>query len=94
VAKPPAEISFYLKMLKVLERKKIPKHVTETPAEFAHRVGSREVTLSSWLERITSLYYRVRFGNIPLTLAEAEEAQRIMRDLKKSFSYPAASMKR
>jgi hypothetical protein len=94
VAKPPAEISFYLKMLKVLERKKIPKQATETPAEFARRVGSREVILSSWLERITSLYYRVRFGRIPLTLAEAEEAQKIMRDLKKSFSYPYASMKR
>jgi protein-glutamine gamma-glutamyltransferase len=82
-AKLPAEILFYLKMLKILEKKKIPKQETETPLEFADRVGKRETAISPSLERITSLYYRVRFGRIPLTPHEEEEAGKIIRDLKK-----------
>ena len=81
--KLPPEISFYLMMLKILEKKKIPKRATETPAEFADRVGRVETTLSPLLERITSLYYRVRFGQIPLTPHEEQETGEIIRDLKK-----------
>jgi protein-glutamine gamma-glutamyltransferase len=81
--KLPAEISFYLMMLKILEKKKMPKLATETPAEFADRVGKAEATISPSLERITSLYYRVRFGQFPLTPHEEEEAGEIIRDLKK-----------
>jgi transglutaminase-like putative cysteine protease len=81
--KLPAEISFYLMMLKILEKKKMPKLATETPAEFADRVGKAVATISPSLERITSLYYRVRFGQLPLTPHEEDEAGEIIRDLKK-----------
>ena len=81
--KLPAEISFYLMMLKILEKKKMPKLATETPAEFADRVGKAVATISPSLERITSLYYRVRFGQLPLTPHEEDEAGEIIKDLKK-----------
>jgi len=81
--KLPAEISFYLMMLKILEKKKIPKQATETPWEFADRVGKTRAMISPALERITALYYRVRFGQVPLTPHEEEEAGEIIRDLKK-----------
>jgi hypothetical protein len=87
------EISFYLRMLKIFEKKNIPKRASETPYEFANRVGQEEDSLSPLLERITSLYYRVRFGQIPLTRREEEETGEIMRDLKKkrpSFPSPTA----
>jgi hypothetical protein len=89
----PPEISFYLKMLKIFDKQKTPKRETETPSEFAHRVGRGSGDLTPWLEKITSLYYRVRFGQIPLTPHEAEETGKIIRDLKKRFSSSSASVK-
>ena len=89
--KPPLEISFYLNMLKILNKKKFTKRASETPAEFAKRVNSVESPLSPWIERITSLYYKVRFGRIPLTPYEEEETEEIIRDLRKRFSSPSAS---
>lgn len=91
--KLPPEISFYLKMLKILYKKKITKRASETPAEFAKKVSSAGTPLAPWIERITSLYYRVRFGRIPLTPHEEEEAGEIIRDLRKRFSSPSASVK-
>jgi hypothetical protein len=81
--KLPAEIFFYLTMLKILEKKKIPKQATETPLEFADRVGKTAAMISPSLERITALYYRVRFGLIPLTPHEDQEVGEIIRNLKK-----------
>jgi len=74
-------------MLKVLKKKKIPKRATETPAEFVQRAQQEGGDLLSSLERITTLYYRVRFGQIPLTPYEEEETRVIIRDLKKRFSF-------
>jgi hypothetical protein len=82
--KLPAGIAFYVMMLKILEKKKLPKQATETPWEFADRAGEVAATISPSLERVTSLYYRVRFGMIPLTPHEEQEVGEIMRDLKKS----------
>jgi hypothetical protein len=86
MGKLPPEISFYLKMLKIFDKKKIPKRASETPSEFANRVVREKGNLSPWLERITSLYYRVRFGQIPLTPHEEEKTGEFIRDLKKKFS--------
>jgi hypothetical protein len=84
----PSEISFYIKMLKILAKKKISKGACETPAEFANRVSQVRGSLSPWLEKLTSLYYRVRFGRIPLTPSEEVEAWEIIRVLKKKELSP------
>jgi hypothetical protein len=89
--KLPVHISFYLKTLKILERKKITKQATETPLEFADRVGRLERTLSPSLERITSLYYRVRFGGVPLTPHEEQETGAIIKDLKRMVFLSSAT---
>jgi len=81
--KLPADISFYLLMLKILEKKKIPKQATETPWEFADRVGKTVTMISPSLERVTSLYYRVRFGLVSLTSHEEQEVGELIRDLKR-----------
>jgi len=81
--KPPPEISFYLKALKFLRRKKIRKQENETPGEFAQRVKGGWNALYPSLEKITLLYYRIRFGQIPLTLSEKEEIKKIIRELKR-----------
>jgi hypothetical protein len=91
--KLPSEISFYLKTLKILDKKRIAKRASETPAEFAKRVSSVGTPLSLWIERITSLYYRVRFGRTPLTPYEEEETGEIIRNLRKRFSSPSAARK-
>jgi transglutaminase-like putative cysteine protease len=80
----PAEIYFYVKLLKILEKKKIAKRAEETPAEFAARVGHRHGTISPWLQRVTSLYYQVRFGLIPLSPLEAAEVADIIKALQKT----------
>ncbi|MBN1253698.1 MAG: DUF3488 domain-containing protein [Deltaproteobacteria bacterium] len=85
----PSEISFYLKTLKILERKKIPKRATETPAEFAQRVERERKNLTPFLKRITALYYRVRFGHISLSPHEEKETVLIIRDLQKHLSTPS-----
>jgi hypothetical protein len=91
--KLPSDISFYLKMLQMLDKKKITKRASETPAEFAKRVSSVGSPFSTWIERITSLYYKVRFGHIPLTPPEEEETVEIIQDLRKRFFSPSASVK-
>ncbi len=91
VGKPPPEISFYLKILKVLSKKRIIKQASETPAEFARRVGQQGGDLYPTIARITNLYYRVRFGQIPLTHQEKEEMGKIIRDLKEKVSAPSPS---
>jgi transglutaminase-like putative cysteine protease len=80
----PAEIHFYMKILKILERKKINKRAAETPAEFAARVGHRHRAISPWLQRGTSLYYQVRFGLIPLSPLETAEVADIIKTLQKT----------
>jgi hypothetical protein len=91
--KHPPEISFYIKMLKILDKKKFTKYSSETPAEFSKRVNIAGSPLSPWIERITSLYYKVRFGCMPLTSYEEKETRDIIRNLKKGFSSPSASVK-
>jgi hypothetical protein len=91
--KLPSDISFYLKMLKILDKKRIAKRASETPAEFAKRVSSAGTPLSLWIERITSLYYRVRFGHTPLTPYEEDETGEIIRNLRKRFSSPSVAGK-
>jgi hypothetical protein len=86
IGKPPSEVSFYLKTLKILEREKIPKRATETPAEFAQRVEQERKNLTPLLKRITTLYYRVRFGRISLSPHEEKEIVVIIRDLQKHLS--------
>jgi protein-glutamine gamma-glutamyltransferase len=83
---PPTGVSFYLKTLKILKRKKIPKRATETPAEFARRVGKKQKNITPLLKRITALYYRVRFGYIALTPHEEKEAKLIIREIQKCLS--------
>jgi hypothetical protein len=83
-SRSPSEIYFYLKTLKILEKKKIIKRASETPAEFANRVIQGEDNRARCLQRITSLYYRVRFGLAPLTQYEVGEVQEIIRNLKKT----------
>lgn len=84
---PPAEISFYMMFLRILEKKGISKRSTETPWEFAYRVGRFNKGISQASSRITSLYYSVRFGNVPLTKQEAQEAREIIKNLKKRSSF-------
>ncbi|OGP94628.1 MAG: hypothetical protein A2Z19_05360 [Deltaproteobacteria bacterium RBG_16_54_18] len=84
----PAEIYFYVKLLKILEKKKITKRAGETPAEFAARVGHRHGALFSWLQRVTSLYYQVRFGLIPLSPLETAEVADIIKALQKTSLRP------
>lgn len=84
--KLPREVSFYLKILRALSRRKIVKQENETPAEFARRIGQARGDLYPALEKITHLYYRVRFGHIPLTAQEREEMIKIAKELKQRTS--------
>lgn len=79
---PPPETSFYLKILKIFSKKRIPKRSSETSVEFAQRIRQQRNDLYPTIERITDLYNRVRFGQVPLTPQEKEEIEEMIREIK------------
>jgi len=94
ISKSLPETSFYLKVLKALSKKKIPKRTSETPAEYAQRVGKQWNILYPMLERITNLYYKVRFGEIPLTNQEKEEISGIIASIQERLRHLSPSRER
>lgn len=83
---PPPETSFYLKILRIFSKKRIPKRSSETSVEFAQRIRQRRNDLYPTIERVTDLYNRVRFGQVPLTPQEKEEIEEIIREIKERIS--------
>lgn len=80
--KSPAKLapSYYLELLDLLERKGLKRKAGETPAEFAQRVSP---LLGSPLPvQLTHLYYRTRYGNLPMAPAELESIRRSLRQLR------------
>ncbi len=80
--KRPSQLAptYYLELINVLERKGFERGRGETPGEFAKRV---EPLLGSSLPRqVTQLYYRTRYGNLPMAPSELESVRRGLRELR------------
>jgi transglutaminase-like putative cysteine protease len=72
---------YYLEMLDILNRKGFEKQAAETPHEFVKRIQPEfdppEPTL------ITQLYYRNRFGNVPLRSSDLSQLYSWLKELRR-----------
>ena len=71
---------YYSEMLDLLRRKGFVKRPSETPAEFARRVSG--YLPGPFLGSITELYYRNRFGNLPLDRRELSQIYTSLKQLR------------
>jgi transglutaminase-like putative cysteine protease len=72
---------YYLEMLDLLNRKGFEKRAAETPDEFVKRI--REDFKPPEPALITQLYYRNRFGNIPLRSSDLSDVYGWLRELRR-----------
>jgi len=70
---------YYLEMLDLLNRKGFEKRAAETPNEFVKRIQTDFEPLEPAL--ITQLYYRNRFGNVPLRSSDLSEVYGWLKEL-------------
>ncbi|MBI4830172.1 MAG: transglutaminase domain-containing protein, partial [Candidatus Lindowbacteria bacterium] len=75
---------FYERMLSLLEKRKIIKPPTATALEFLDFPSLRECPIFPEVEKLTSIYYRVRFGNRTLSDGETAEINTILRHIIES----------
>ncbi len=70
---------YYLEMLDLLNRKGFEKRAAETPDEFVKRIQADFEPLEPAF--ITQLYYRNRFGNVPLKSSDLSEVYGWLKEL-------------
>ncbi len=78
------EAAFYRSALRALGKGGIPKPESLPPLAHADRLAARQHPASEPLSAIASLYYKLRFGNHPLSDAELAAAQRDLTTLRAS----------
>jgi hypothetical protein len=74
VALPAGDVAFYRQWLNLVSRYcRLERRPAQTPREFGemvqHALGSGSAAVADVSRRVVDLYYRVRFGNRPLTPA-------------------------
>jgi protein-glutamine gamma-glutamyltransferase len=82
---PPDRLApeYYREMLHLLNKRGFARKSSETPLEFVKRISSE---LNSPVPfRLTTIYYRNRFGNFPLEESQLTEIFGGLRDLRKSL---------
>lgn len=72
---------YYLEMLDLLNRRGFEKQAAETPHEFVKRIQPDFDPLEPAL--ITQLYYRNRFGNIPLKSSDLSDVYGWLKELRR-----------
>lgn len=70
-----AALKVYSRMLKVLGSRGLRKEPGMTPLEFANRVAAEWTAAGQFVNPLTELYCRVRFGHIPLAPDDLARAQ-------------------
>lgn len=81
---PPAlskQLSFYAALLKKLDRLGAPKPEWRPPLEHAGRLAELDAEIASATAALARLYYEVRFGARPLSAAELDRAESLLRDI-------------
>ena len=84
-------VELYKKMLKHLEKRGIIKEKNKTPLEFAISLNKHEEEISRGVFELTETYYRVRFGQQPLSRHEIIRISEILQEIKKG-PYPSPSL--
>lgn len=80
-ARQATAVRFYSRMLKLLEGCGVRKSPGATPLEFAKLVTSEWEEAGRFVEPLTELYCRVRFGQAPLSPADLQETEELLAGL-------------
>lgn len=75
------QLGFYVDMLRVLKSAGLTKPQWQPPHHFALSLQSARPEISSIVQRITRLFYTVRFGERPLSQDEQQQANQLVREL-------------
>ncbi len=81
-ARQAAAVRFYSRMLTVLEKKGVRKASGATPLEFAKSVNLEWREAGRFVEPLTQLYCRVRFGQAPLLPEDLRQAEELLAGLR------------
>jgi hypothetical protein len=81
-ARQIAAIQLYERMLRILESQGLLKPPGATPLEFARRVARERGEAVRFVEPLTGLYCRVRFGQAPFSSDDARRAQELLTELQ------------
>jgi protein-glutamine gamma-glutamyltransferase len=76
-----AALKIYSRMLQLLRSRGLAKAPGMTPLEFADRVSREWAEASQFVAPLTDLYYRVRFGQVPLSPGDLTRAQILLTNL-------------
>jgi hypothetical protein len=77
-----AATRLYSRMLRLVESRGIRKTPGSTPLEFARLVATEWAEASRFVNPLTALYYRVRFGQGPLSVEDLEHAHDLLARLR------------
>jgi protein-glutamine gamma-glutamyltransferase len=81
-----AIVRLYGRMLRVLKGRGFVKATSATPLEFAREVRGQWTEASRFVDPLTNLYCRVRFGQHPLTSEDLQQADSLLRSLQASHT--------
>jgi protein-glutamine gamma-glutamyltransferase len=82
MAQHMAALKIYSRMLQLLRSRGLTKAPGMTPLEFANKIARERVEASQFVTPLTELYYRVRFGQIPLSPDDLTRAQTLLANLR------------
>ncbi len=68
---PIRDVAFYVDLLTVLERARLPKPEWQPPLEFAAAVARQRPEIGEQVRDVVESFYRVRYGAVPLSAADA-----------------------
>jgi hypothetical protein len=75
-------VQLYGRMLRCLEASGLSKAASATPLEFAGRVSREWRDAGRFVEPLTDLYCRVRFGRAPFSSDDDKQAQALLTGLE------------
>ena len=81
-ARQIAAVQLYERMLRTLEAQGLLKPPGATPLEFARQVARERGEAARYVEPLTGLYCRVRFGQAPFSSDDARQAQELLTGLQ------------
>ncbi len=81
-ARQIAAVQLYERMLRILASQGLLKPPGATPLEFARQVAQERSETARYVEPLTGLYCRVRFGQVPFSSDDAKRARELLDELQ------------
>ncbi len=74
----------YVRMLRILAKKGFPKKDPQTPQEFVFQLAEKQVPYTPEVQEIIHLYYKARYGGVPITREELQKAVSLLKVISHS----------